>query len=134
MPRITSKLSRLAGITAAACCALAIAAAAAQAAPIGAYTTKGAWSFVSAPNLHPPKLTIDVKSQINKLAPGYFMVANFKELAIKAPMTGQSGPMILDHNLQPVWFFHDRRERAGGQPDGADATRASRCSAGGRAR
>jgi hypothetical protein len=106
VPVITSKLSRLAGLTAALCCALAIAAAAAQAAPIAAYTTKGAWSFVSAPKLHPPKLTIDVKSQTNKLAPGYFMVANFKDLAFKQPMTGQSGPLILDHNLQPVWFFN----------------------------
>jgi Arylsulfotransferase (ASST) len=101
---ITSKLSRLAGITAAACCALAIVAAGAQAAAIGAYTTNGAWSFVSAPKLHPPKLSTDVKTQGSKLAPGYFMVTNFKDLAFKQPLTGQSGPLILDHNLQPVWF------------------------------
>ena len=32
------------------------------------------------------------------------MTANFKNLAANQPMTGQSGPLILDHNLQPVWF------------------------------
>ncbi len=105
MPRITFKLSRLAGIIAAASCALAIAAAGAQAAGIGAYTTNGAWSFVSAPKLHPPKLSTDVKTQSSKLAPGYFMVAVFKDLFFKQPLTGQAGPLILDHNLQPVWFL-----------------------------
>jgi hypothetical protein len=102
--RITSKFSRFAGITAAVCCTLALAAAGAQAAAIGAYTTKGAWSFVSAPKLHPPKLSTDVKTQTSKLAPGYFMVAVFKDLFFKQPLTGQAGPLILDHNLQPVWF------------------------------
>ena len=78
-------------------------AAAAQAAPIGAYTTKGAWSFVSAPKLHPPKLTTTTKTQ-HGLAPGYFMTGVFKNLILDQPMTGQSGPLILDRNLQPVWF------------------------------
>ena len=59
-------------------CALALAAAA-QAAPIGAYTTKGAWSFVSAPKLHPPKLTTTVRTQ-RGLAPGYFMTGVLKNL------------------------------------------------------
>ena len=77
--------------------------AAAQAAPIGAYTTKGAWSFVSAPKLHPPKLTTTTKTQ-RGLASGYFMTGVFKNLTINKPMIGQSGPLILDRNLQPVWF------------------------------
>ncbi|MBV9334334.1 MAG: hypothetical protein JO243_00445, partial [Solirubrobacterales bacterium] len=75
----------------------------AQAAPIGAYTTKGAWSFVSAPKLHPPKLTTTTKTQ-RGLASGYFMTGVFKNLTINKPMIGQSGPLILDRNLQPVWF------------------------------
>jgi Arylsulfotransferase (ASST) len=75
----------------------------AQAAPIGAFTTKGAWTFVSAPKLHPPKLTTDVKTQPG-LAPGYFMTGVFKNVLAKGPMVGESGPLILDHNLQPVWF------------------------------
>jgi hypothetical protein len=83
---------------------MALMTAAAQAAPIAAYTTKGAWSFVSAPKLHPPKLSTDTRTQFRRLAHGYFMVANFKNLFFKQPMTGQSGPLILDHNLQPVWF------------------------------
>ena len=103
MFRIMFKLRLPAAIVAAAC-ALTLSAAGAQAAPIAAYTTKGAWSFVSAPNLHPPIFGVTQKTQFSKLAPGYFMVANFKNLAAKQPLTGQSGPLILDHNLQPVWF------------------------------
>jgi hypothetical protein len=78
-------------------------ASAAQAAPIGAFTTKGAWSFVSAPKLHPPKLSTDIKTQPG-LAPGYFMTGVFKNLGLKQPMTGESGPLMLDRNLQPMWF------------------------------
>jgi hypothetical protein len=100
---IKSKLRLIAGVTATIACTVAMTAAA-QAAQIGAYTTKGAWSFVSAPKLHPPKLSTDVKPQTSKLAPGYFMVAVFKDLAFKQPLTGEAGPLILDHNLQPVWF------------------------------
>ena len=104
MSRIMFKLRLPVAITAASACALMLSAAGAQAAPIAAYTTKGAWTFVSAPNLHPPQLGTTQKTQFSKLAPGYFMTANFKNLAAKQPMTGQSGPLILDHNLQPVWF------------------------------
>lgn len=102
MSRITSKL-RVAAAGTAFASALAFGAAAAQAADIGAYTTRGAWSFVSAPKLHPPKLGTDIKTQ-RGLAPGYFMTGVFKNLALNQPMTGQSGPLILDRNLQPVWF------------------------------
>ncbi len=104
MSRIMLKLRLPTAIAAAAACALALSAAAVAATPIAAYTTKGAWSFVSAPNLHPPKLGVTQKTQFSKLAPGDFMVANFKNEGIKSPMVGQSGPLILDHNLQPVWF------------------------------
>ena len=51
--------------------------------PIAAYTTKGAWSFVSAPKLHPPKLSTGAKTQFKQLAPGYFMVANFKNQGLQ---------------------------------------------------
>ena len=84
-------------------CVAALAPAAAQAAPIGAFTTKGAWTFVSRPDIHPPKLTTDQKTQ-RGLAPGYFMTGVFKNLTQNKPMVGQSGPLILDRNLQPVWF------------------------------
>ncbi len=83
----------------------------ASAAPVGAYTTNGAWSFVSAPRLHPPKLHTDHATQTRGLAPGYFMVANFPNLTATQPtsgtaqlMVGQGGPLMLDSHLQPVWF------------------------------
>lgn len=85
-------------------CAAALTTVAAQAAPIAAFTTKGAWSFVSAPKLHPPKLSTDRKTQTRQLARGYFMTGVFKNLFFNRPMTGQSGPLILDRSLQPVWF------------------------------
>jgi hypothetical protein len=102
--RIMLKLRLPAATIAAFVSAMTLAVAGAQAAPIGAYTTKGAWSFVSAPKLHPPKLSTTTPTQFKRLARGYFMVASFKNLGIKTPMTGQSGPLILDRNLQPVWF------------------------------
>jgi hypothetical protein len=79
------------------------AAATADAAAIGAYTTKDTLGFVSAPTLHPPKFTIDVTPGKSKLAPGYFMIANFKDLTSSSPMNGQGGPLILDHEMRPVW-------------------------------
>lgn len=92
---------------AATACIAAVAAASAQAAsaaPVGAFTKKGAWSFVSAPKLHPPKLSTLRPTATSKLAPGYFMVANFKNLTTSAPMVGEGGPLMLDNKLQPVWF------------------------------
>ena len=104
MSRTMPKLRLPAAIAAAAACALLLSAAGAVAKPIAAYTTKGAWSFVSAPNLHPPMLSTTQKTQFSKLAPGDFMVAILKNQGSKDPQVGQSGPLILDHNLQPVWF------------------------------
>ncbi|HUE26656.1 MAG TPA: arylsulfotransferase family protein [Solirubrobacteraceae bacterium] len=72
--------------------------------PIGAYTTNGAWSFLSEPNLHPPKLHTDAPTVASKLAPGDFLTANFPNVVASGTMIGQGGPLILDKNLQPVWF------------------------------
>jgi len=72
--------------------------------PVGAYTTKGAWSFFSARGLHPPKLKLDSSSQRSKLAPGYIFLSNSANTANGALVVGQSGPLILDSHLQPVWF------------------------------
>ncbi|HWE32524.1 MAG TPA: arylsulfotransferase family protein [Solirubrobacteraceae bacterium] len=71
---------------------------------IDAYTTKGALSYVSAPNLHPPKLTTLQTAGASKLAPGYIMVANFKNLASSQEQIGQGGPLMLDRDLRPVWI------------------------------
>lgn len=80
------------------------AAPASAATPIAAYTTSGAWSYLSAPNLHPPKLHTDKPTITKKLAPGYLMVTNFKDLTRNEPLVGESGPLMLDNRMQPVWF------------------------------
>ncbi|HEX3391290.1 MAG TPA: MFS transporter [Solirubrobacteraceae bacterium] len=73
-------------------------------APVGAYTTKGAYSFVSAPNLHPPVVKHTTgRPTSGTPAPGYILTANFYNLSYP-PIIGQSGPLILDNQLQPVWF------------------------------
>jgi EmrB/QacA subfamily drug resistance transporter len=72
-------------------------------APVGAYTTRDTYSFVTAPTLHPPKLRKEGATVAGKLAPGYIFTANFYNLNYP-PLVGQSGPLILDEHLQPVWF------------------------------
>jgi len=49
-------------------------------APIGAYTTRGAYSFASAPRLHPPNIRVDTKTDSSHLAPGYILLASFYNL------------------------------------------------------
>jgi EmrB/QacA subfamily drug resistance transporter len=74
-----------------------------HAAPIGRYSLDGAYSYVTAPSLHPPKIAIVKNSPESQLAPGYIFTANFFDLN-EPPIQGQSGPLILDRRLQPVWF------------------------------
>ncbi len=69
----------------------------------GAFTTRGAWSFASAPGLHPPKLLTLGRPDTAALAPGDFLLDNFPNEAAAGPMTGQGGPLIVDNKLQPVW-------------------------------
>ncbi len=71
--------------------------------PIGAYSTHGTYSFVTEPSLHPPKIRVDKQTAPSGLAPGYILTANFFDLN-EPPIIGQSGPLILDNKLQPVWF------------------------------
>jgi EmrB/QacA subfamily drug resistance transporter len=71
--------------------------------PIGDYTTNGAYSYASAPSLHPPIVRSLQRSPEGQLAPGYIFTTNFFDLN-EPPIVGQSGPMILDRGLQPVWF------------------------------
>ncbi|HEY6398587.1 MAG TPA: arylsulfotransferase family protein [Solirubrobacteraceae bacterium] len=82
----------------------AFAAPALAARPLGAFTTRGAWTFYSAPGLHPPQLSTTAHTIGAKLARGYLILSNFRDLGASAPMVGQSGPMILDNRLRPVWF------------------------------
>ncbi len=73
-------------------------------APIGQYTKRDTYSFVSEPGLHPPVARADVvPHDLSALAPGYIFLANFYDLNYP-PIAGQSGPLILDSSLAPVWF------------------------------
>jgi EmrB/QacA subfamily drug resistance transporter len=72
-------------------------------APIGAYSTQDTYSYASAPTLHPPVIKSEITPVSKKLAPGYILTANFYDLNYP-PIRGQSGPLILDNRLQPVWF------------------------------
>ncbi len=103
MPKPSLRVA-LATASICACIAAAFAPGALAAKPIGVFTTKGTWTFYSAPKLHPPKLTTDVRTAYGKLAPGYLILSNFRDLGFAGPMVGQSGPMILDGHLRPVWF------------------------------
>jgi EmrB/QacA subfamily drug resistance transporter len=73
--------------------------------PLGAYKRQGAYSFVSAPRLHPPIVRSDVTPvhPFKELSRGYIFLGNFFDIAYP-PMVGQSGPLILNNRLQPVWF------------------------------
>ncbi len=78
--------------------------ASAAGAALGSFTTRGAWSFASAPRLHPPKLLTIGHVSWGSLARGDFLLSNFPNLAARGPMTGQSGPLLVDQSLAPVWF------------------------------
>jgi hypothetical protein len=89
-------------VTAVSAALLAAAGATAASGP-GAYTTRGAWSFRSAPGLHPPKLLRLGRTETRALAKGDFLLDTFPNESARGPMTGQGGPLIVDQNLQPVW-------------------------------
>ena len=73
-------------------------------APIGEYTTgSDTYSFVSQPSLHPPIARADVVPNEDQLPQGDIFIANFYDLS-KPPIVGQSGPLIYDNHLSPVWF------------------------------
>jgi EmrB/QacA subfamily drug resistance transporter len=74
-----------------------------KSAAIGAYTTKNSYSYVSAPGLHPPKIRAATTTAAAAREPGYVFLTNFLDIT-RPPIQGQSGPLILDRNLQPVWF------------------------------
>jgi hypothetical protein len=76
----------------------------------GASSTGGAYSFVSAPRLHPPKL--EVLERHAGLTPGDFLVTNVGiEPASGTQAVGESGPMVLDGDARPIWFRNVPRDR-----------------------
>ena len=97
------RLALAIGVVLAIFVALTVAFAGSHGAPIGRYTTRGAYSFVTAPSLHPPEIRGTKRAPAGQLAPGYIFTANFYDLN-DPPIVGQSGPLILDRRLQPVWF------------------------------
>lgn len=58
------------------------------------------WNFVSAPNLHPMKVTLNVDKP--GTAPGLIFVAPYT--SYEATMIGQTGSLIMDQAGNPVWF------------------------------
>src|SRR5579875_327706 len=74
-----------------------------KATPLGAYVLTDTYSFPSAPNLHPPKIAYTDKASGGWPVPGEVLITNFYNLS-EPPIWGQSGPLILGKDLQPVWF------------------------------
>ena len=58
------------------------------------------WNFVSAPKLHPMKVTINVRKP--GTAPGLLFVAPYT--AYGETMIGQTGSLMMDQAGNPVWF------------------------------
>jgi EmrB/QacA subfamily drug resistance transporter len=73
-------------------------------APIGAFATHDTYSFVTQPGLRPPVVRADiVPKTAAELPQGDIFLANFYDLS-HPPIVGQSGPLILDNHLAPLWF------------------------------
>jgi hypothetical protein len=81
--------------------------------PVGAYTTEGSLGFVTEPELPPPHIKPTMEPVRSALAPGSILVAPMYNLN-RPPMKGQSGPLILDDDLQPVWFRPEPTSRIAG--------------------
>lgn len=58
------------------------------------------WNFVSAPTLHPMKVTLNVNKP--GTAPGLIFVSPYT--VYEATMIGQTGALIMDQAGNPVWF------------------------------
>ncbi|MCK9249392.1 MAG: MFS transporter [Solirubrobacteraceae bacterium] len=84
--------------------------------PIGAFTTDGALSFVTEPGLHPPEMFLERERTAKEPLPGPIMTGNFVDLT-KGRIVGQSGPLMLDDALQPVWFRPSPIEDVAGNLD-----------------
>ena len=88
------------------------------------------------PSLHPPDIKrVQAARRTRGLAPGYIFAANFYDLN-KPPIVGQSGPLILDRDLQPVWFqpVPEKRRRLQPQPAELPRQAGARLVAGARSR
>lgn len=68
--------------------------------PITNNSSPPVWNFVSAPALHPMKVTINVNQP--GTAPGLIFVTPYAFYG--APMMGQTGALMMDQAGNPVWF------------------------------
>ncbi len=64
----------------------------------------GAYNFVSAPRLHPPIVHNDHAVAHKQLAAGDFLLAIFHNPTTTKSLVGQSGPLLVNQSLQPLWF------------------------------
>ncbi len=72
--------------------------------PAGASTPSPNYNFVSAPNLHPPRLQV-LKRQPT-VPQGDFLATTQCCYSYGAgPIVGPVGPLILDSHARPVWFL-----------------------------
>ena len=69
-----------------------------RAAPAAARSARGVWGFVSAPRLHPMRVTVLTRRP--GTAPGQIFVAPYSA----GTLTGQTGSLILGNSGDPVWF------------------------------
>jgi len=67
-----------------------------------ALADEGVASFVSAPKLKPPTLTVNRSSRGQ--ARGYIFTAIFQNKFFTGPLVGQGGPMVLDNKGHYVWL------------------------------
>jgi hypothetical protein len=74
---------------------------AAVALPAAAAAADDVTTFVSRPDLKPPRLTVNASGAGQ--APGLIFLANFQNKFIDAPLVGQGGPMIVDGKGHLVW-------------------------------
>lgn len=72
----------------------------------GTVVNQGALELVTRPDLHPPSMSVTLESQTT--TPGYYFVTQ------GSPRYGDTGPMIVDGDGQPVWV--------GRVPKGQNAT------------
>ena len=91
MRRVLSSLIAIAGL------------AALSASPASASRSGGLWDFVSAPDLHPPKLQVLLRRP--GLAQGYFLGTAQQYPIGPSQSHGQAGPLIMDSDARPVWFL-----------------------------
>lgn len=68
--------------------------------PDSIFDSPQVWSFVSEPNLHPMKITVNVLNP--GIAPGFVLVAPYAFSA--DAMYGQSGSLMMDNLGNPIWF------------------------------